>query len=142
MNTINWALVGTSGYAERECLPAFANTPAARLVAVVSSTSERGEQFAAVHGIERGHGDIKAVCHADDITAVWIASPSYLHYDHARAAIAAGKHVLLEKPVALDVRQGWELVELAEQAGVRLATGYQARYVPGHQRMRKLIADG
>ena len=142
MNTINWALVGTSGYAQRECLPAFAGTPTARLAAVVSSTSERAAQFAAAHGNVRGYGDIEAVCKADDIAAVWIASPSYLHYDHARAAIAAGKHVLLEKPIALDVRQGWELVELAERAGVRLATGYQARYVPGHQRMRTLIADG
>ena len=109
----------------------------------------RGEQFRragrglpSAHGIERGYGDIAGVCEADDIAAVWIASPSYLHYAHARAAIAAGKHVLLEKPIALDVRQGWELVELAEQAKVKLATGYQARYVPGHQRMRKLIADG
>jgi 1,5-anhydro-D-fructose reductase (1,5-anhydro-D-mannitol-forming) len=142
VNTMNWALVGTSGYAERECLPAFAGTPSARLAAVVSSTAGRAATFAAAHGIERGYSDIDGVCQADDIAAVWIASPSYQHYDHARAAIAAGKHVLLEKPVALDVRQGWELVELAGQAGVRLATGYQARYVPGHQRMRQLIADG
>ena len=100
MNTINWALVGTSGYAERECLPAFENTPTAHLAAIVSSTGERAAQFAAAHGIERGYSDIEAICKADDIAAVWIASPSYLHYDHARAAIAAGKHVLLEKPVA------------------------------------------
>jgi 1,5-anhydro-D-fructose reductase (1,5-anhydro-D-mannitol-forming) len=142
MPLLSWALVGTSGYAERECLPSFAATPTANLAAVVSSSSARAAQFARVHGIERGYGDIAGVCEADDIAAVWIASPSYLHYAHARAAITAGKHVLLEKPVALDVRQGWELVKLAEQAGVKLATGYQARYVPGHQHMRKLIGEG
>jgi len=69
VNTINWALVGTSGYAERECLPAFAGTPTARLAAVVSSTAERAAQFAAAHGDVRGYGDIEDVCKADDIAA-------------------------------------------------------------------------
>lgn len=142
MTTVNWALVGTSGYAQRECLPSFAATPSASLVAVVSSSPERALEFARARDVERGYDAVDRACADDDIAAVWIASPSYLHYEHARAAIAAGKHVLLEKPVALDVRQGWELVELAERAGVRLATGYQARYVPGHQRMRDLIAGG
>lgn len=142
MSALRWALVGTSGYAERECLPSFAATPSADLAAVVSGSRARAQEYARAHGIESGYDDIRGVCEADDIAAVWIASPSHLHYEHARAAIAAGKHVLLEKPVALDVRQGWELVELAERAGVKLATGYQARYVPGHQRMQQLIAEG
>jgi 1,5-anhydro-D-fructose reductase (1,5-anhydro-D-mannitol-forming) len=142
VNPLRWALVGTSGYAERECLPSFAATPAAHLAAVVSSSRDRAQEFAGRHGIERGYDDISRVCAAGDISAVWIASPSHMHYAHARAAIAAGKHVLLEKPVALDVGEGWDLVERAEQAGVKLATGYQARYVPGHQRMQQLIAEG
>jgi 1,5-anhydro-D-fructose reductase (1,5-anhydro-D-mannitol-forming) len=142
MTALTWALVGTSGYAERECLPAFAATASATLAAVASSSSQRAEDFARTHHIQRGYGDIERLCDADDIAAVWIASPSHLHYDHARCAIAAGKHVLLEKPIALDVKQGWELVELADRAGVKLATGYQARYVPAHRRMQQLIADG
>lgn len=142
MTVINWALVGTTGYAERECLPSFAATPSACLAAVVSSSAGRAAEFARANGVPRGYDAVERACADDGVDAVWIASPSYQHYQHARAAITAGKHVLLEKPVALDVRQGWDLVELAEQHGVRLATGYQARYVPGHVRMRALIADG
>jgi 1,5-anhydro-D-fructose reductase (1,5-anhydro-D-mannitol-forming) len=142
MPVLNWALVGTSGYAARECLPSFVATPSASLAAVVSSSAERAAEFARAHGVERSYDTLTHACADDDVSAVWIASPNYLHYEHARAAISAGKHVLLEKPIALEVQQGWELVELANKHRVRLATGYQARYVPGHQRMRALIADG
>jgi 1,5-anhydro-D-fructose reductase (1,5-anhydro-D-mannitol-forming) len=139
---LTWGMVGTSGYAERVCLPAFAETESTSLVAIASSSAERAKAFAGTNGIERAYGDVKALCADPDVAAVWIASGSYLHLDHARSAIDAGKHVLLEKPIALSAVEGWELVHLAEASGVLLATGYQARYVPGHRAMRQLIADG
>ena len=139
---LQWALVGTSGYAERACLPAFASTASAVLVAVASSSDERAVEFAAAHSIPAGYGSIDAMCADDRVQAVWIASASHQHVEHARAVIAAGKRVLLEKPTALSAKQGWELVEAADAAGVKLATGYQARYVPAHQRMRDLISSG
>ena len=139
---LNWALVGTSGYAERACLPAFARTASAVPIAVASSSGERAVEFAAAHSIPAGYGSIDALCADDRVQAVWIASASHQHVEHARAVIAAGKHVLLEKPTALSAKQGWELVEAADAAGVKLATGYQARYVPAHQRMRDLISSG
>jgi 1,5-anhydro-D-fructose reductase (1,5-anhydro-D-mannitol-forming) len=141
-DVLNWGLVGTSGYAERACLPAFEQTGCAALVAVASSSAQRAAQFAQAHAVPGSYGDIEALCRDDNIQAVWIASASYLHVEHARTAIAAGRHVLLEKPMALTAKQGWELVELAEAAGVKLATGYQARYVPAHQTMRELIGAG
>jgi 1,5-anhydro-D-fructose reductase (1,5-anhydro-D-mannitol-forming) len=139
---LNWGLVGTSGYAARTCVPAFGASPTAQLSAIVGSTPQRAREFAAEHSVPRVHDDVAALCADPDISAVWIASSSYLHFDHAVTAIAAGKHVLLEKPIALTSAEGWKLVQLAEDAGVYLATGYQARYVPAHQRMQTLIADG
>jgi 1,5-anhydro-D-fructose reductase (1,5-anhydro-D-mannitol-forming) len=58
------------------------------------------------------------------------------------AALGAGKHVLLEKPLAIDSKLAWELVEAAKEAGVKLATGYQARYIPAHHNMKRLIDEG
>jgi len=139
---LNWGLIGTSGYAERACLPAFEQTSTADVVAVASSSGERAAEFAVAHSIPASYGDIDRLCADDDVRAVWIASASHLHVEHARAVLTAGKHVLLEKPTALNARQGWELVELAEAAGVKLATGYQARYVPAHRGMRELIQAG
>jgi 1,5-anhydro-D-fructose reductase (1,5-anhydro-D-mannitol-forming) len=139
---LRWGLVGTSGYAARVCVPAVTQTPAARLLAVASSSEERAAAFAAGAAIPRGYGDIDALLADPDLDAVWIASSSFLHFEHATRAIQHGKHVLLEKPLALTAAEGWELVKLAQAAGVKLATGYQARYVPGHLRMRELIAAG
>jgi 1,5-anhydro-D-fructose reductase (1,5-anhydro-D-mannitol-forming) len=136
-----WGLIGTSGYAERACLPSFAATPSASLRAVVGSEPDRAAAFALRNGVPVAHDDIKSLVDDPEIGAVWIASSSFLHFEHAVAAIDAGKHVLLEKPIALSAEQGWQLVRLAESAGVKVATGYQARYVPAHQRMRDLIAE-
>mgnify|MGYP000058548530 CR=1 FL=1 len=139
---LGWGLVGTSGYAARVCVPAVAETPTARLLAVASSSQERAATFAADAGIPCGYGDIDALLANPDLDAVWIASSSYLHFEHATRAIRHGKHVLLEKPLALTANEGWELVKLAQASGVKLATGYQARYVPGHIRMRELVTAG
>ena len=73
---------------------------------------------------------------------MWIASPTWRHHEQGRAALDAGKHVLLEKPLAISVEAGWDLVEAARKSGVLLATGYQARYVPGHLNMKRLIEEG
>ncbi|MGX7678536.1 Gfo/Idh/MocA family protein [Jatrophihabitans sp. DSM 45814] len=139
---LTWGLIGTQGYAEKTCVPAFAANEGTELVAVASSSAERAVEFADAHAIPRAYAAVSDLCADPDIAAIWIASGSYLHFEHASSAIAAGKHVLLEKPLALTSSEAWQLVKLAAQADVILATGYQARYVPCHQRMQQLIADG
>jgi 1,5-anhydro-D-fructose reductase (1,5-anhydro-D-mannitol-forming) len=139
---VRWALVGTNGYARRTCAPAFAEVARARLVGVASADRSRARAFAGELGAPVAAASVAELCASEEIDAVWIASPSYLHYDHGAIAIAAGKHVLLEKPLALSSQEAWKLVSLAAEQGLILATGYQARYVPAHIRMRELIADG
>jgi 1,5-anhydro-D-fructose reductase (1,5-anhydro-D-mannitol-forming) len=141
IKAIRWGLVGTHGLATKGCVPAFAGTDSAELVAVLSTDAGRAEAFAADHGLATATTDVDAFV-AADFDAVWIASPTHLHHAQAKAALEAGKHVLLEKPLAMTVADGWDLVETARSAGRLLATGYQARYVPGHMRMRQLIAEG
>jgi 1,5-anhydro-D-fructose reductase (1,5-anhydro-D-mannitol-forming) len=137
-----WGLVGTRGYAARACLPAFAAAHGATLGGIASSDAARAEEAARVHAVPAAHGDLDGLLAQPGIEAVWIASPSYLHFEQARATLLAGKHVLLEKPLALTAEEAWKLVRLAEEADLVLATGYQARYVPAHLRMRSLIAEG
>ncbi|MET7397030.1 Gfo/Idh/MocA family oxidoreductase [Dactylosporangium sp. NPDC005572] len=139
---LRWALVGTSGYAARACLPAFAAVEDADLVAVLSSSAERAAAFAAGNGIAKPYADLTDLCADDEVDAMWIASPSHLHFEQAMEAIRSGRHVLLEKPLALESGQAWKLVEAADAAGVHLAVGYQARYVPAHLEMQRIIASG
>lgn len=141
VRTIRWGLVGTRGLATKGCIPAFADTDRASLVAVLSTDAERAQAFATEHGVEHASSNLDEFLTAD-FDAVWIASPTHMHHDQAVAALAAGKHVLVEKPLAMTAAAGWELVEAAQRAKRVLATGYQARYVPGHATMRRLIAEG
>jgi 1,5-anhydro-D-fructose reductase (1,5-anhydro-D-mannitol-forming) len=139
---MRWGLIGTGGFARKAAAPAFAAIDDADLVAVLSSDPDRARSFADEHGAETACDQLDRFLAAPGLEAVWIAAPTYLHHEQALAALDAGKHVLLEKPLAMTSAQGWELVEAARIAGVVLATGYQARYVPAHVTMRELIADG
>jgi 1,5-anhydro-D-fructose reductase (1,5-anhydro-D-mannitol-forming) len=139
---MRWGLVGTRGLVDRGGLNAFEEADNSELVAVLSSDAERASEFGAEHGVETATADIDEFLAAPGLEAVWIASPTWRHHEQGKAAIDAGKHVLLEKPLAIDGSSAWELVETAKQAGVLLATGYQGRYVPGHRNMKRLIDEG
>jgi 1,5-anhydro-D-fructose reductase (1,5-anhydro-D-mannitol-forming) len=139
---VQWGLVGTSGFAARAAAPAFGGTDAAELRAVLGSDAARARAFADEHGAALGTADLSEFLGDPELEAVWITSPTFLHGAHARAALENGKHVLLEKPLAMTAAEGWVLVEQARNEDRLLATGYQARYVPGHQEMERLIVEG
>ncbi len=139
---MRWGLVGTRGLVDKGGLNAFREAENAELVAALSSDAERATQFGAEHGVGTATADIDEFLAAPGLEAVWIASPTWRHHEQGKAALEAGKHVLLEKPLAIDVKAGWDLVETAKQAGVLLATGYQGRYVPGHRNMKRLLDEG
>ena len=101
VRTLRWGLVGTRGLAVKGCVPAFAGTDRASLVAVLSTDAGRGREFADEHGLETSTDDLAEFV-AGDVDAVWIASPTHLHHEQASAALEAGKHVLLEKPLAMN----------------------------------------
>lgn len=139
---MRWGLIGSSGLAMHACAPAISSAENAVLSAVLGSTVEKASQLADKYGANTATADLEEFLASPDVQAVWIASPTYLHYDHCIAALHAGKHVLLEKPLAMSARQGWELVDAAHAAGLVLAVGYQNRYVPAHEQMKRLVADG
>jgi predicted dehydrogenase len=80
---------------------------------------------------------------ADDrVDVVHLTTPNYLHYPQVRAALEAGKHVVCEKPLALDSKQSAELLELAEQSGLVHCTNFNIRFYPQCQEARALVAGG
>src|SRR5215211_2005884 len=135
---MRWGMIGTRGLVDKGGLNAFAEAENAELVATLSSDPDRAREFGAQHDVETATADIEEFLAAPGLEAVWIASPTWLHHEQGRAAIEAGKHVLLEKPLAIDAEKAWDLVSAAKDAGVVLATGYQGRYVPGHLTMKRL----
>lgn len=108
---------------------------------VVGSSPERGRQRAAEIGVAAY--DTLADALADDgVDVVHITSPNHLHHPQAKAVLAAGKHVVCEKPLALSSQETEDLVALAEASGLIHAVNFNIRFYPICQHVRGLVADG
>jgi predicted dehydrogenase len=102
-----------------------------RLVACCDHTLSRAESFAGRYRIPEVYADYGAMLEEAALDAIYLAVPHDLHLEMARAAIRAGRHVLLEKPLARTLAEGQEMVHLAKTEGVRVGVNYQYRYDPG-----------
>jgi 1,5-anhydro-D-fructose reductase (1,5-anhydro-D-mannitol-forming) len=137
---MRWGLIGASNIAASHMIGAMRNT-GGEVVSVLSSSPDRAKQYAAEHGIANGFGDLDALLQGD-IDAVYISTTNEKHFPQAMAAIAAGKHVLCEKPLAMNVRDAVEMVRAADAAGLVFATNHHLRNAGSHLAIRDLIAGG
>jgi len=113
-----------------------------RMVACGSRSAERAAAFAAAHGVERAHASYEALVGDPEVDVVYVATPHSEHLEHALLAIRAGKHVLIEKPMAADADQGGQIVAAAREAGVFAMEAMWTRYLPQTDIARQLLADG
>jgi predicted dehydrogenase len=121
---------------------ALRDTAGSALIAVARARAELAAEFARTHGARRSYADWRDVVRDPEVGAVYVATPVRLHVEHAVAAAEAGKHVLCEKPMALDVA-GCERMRAAARAhGVRMGVAYYRHHYPIVGRMRALIAAG
>ena len=123
-------MIGTRGWSDMILGPAVNAARGARLNAVLSSTSANAERYCASHSVARGYTDIRAFLADDAIDVVWIASPNHLHKDQAIAALKAGKHVLCEKPMAMNQAECRAMIRAAKRADRLLTIGYNSRHHP------------
>jgi len=134
------AIVGV-GAAGRAFIPAIDAHPRFRLVAVVDHVAEIRDQIAREHRVE-AYADMTAMLDSAGIDAVYIATPTDLHAEHAALAFARGKHVLVEKPMAVSLDQAKTMVEGARSAGVAMIVGHSHSHDLPVRRMHELIASG
>ncbi len=114
----------------------------ADLHTVVGRVPENTASFAAEFGFSHHTTELSAALAQEDITAVLIASPSQLHYDQARQALLAGKHVLVEVPLAIGYPQACDLVELAEQQELCLMVAQSHRFFPPLASLKERVSNG
>jgi len=134
--------LGAGKWAEFAHIPGWQRDPRCEIVAIADLIAERARDFAQQFGIPVGTDDWEAVINNPEIDVIDIATPSHTHYELASAAIAAGKHVLCEKPVAFDFRQTSALAKLARDRGLKTKLGFTFRYSPGVQYAKSLIDEG
>ena len=116
--------------------------PQANLLAIADVNHQRARQAAAELEIEHAFPDLNAMLERADIKAVLIATPDKFHADAVVAAANAGKDILCEKPLALNVQDAQEAIRAVEKAGVRLQVGFMRRYDPAHVAAMKQIEAG
>jgi predicted dehydrogenase len=125
-----------------ESVVAPARDGGARLVAVAARDPERAAQFAAAHGVERVLSSYEGLIADPEVEVVYNALPNSFHGPWNLAAIAAGKHVLTEKPFASNADEARTVAEAAEAADVIVFDGFHYRYHPIFNRLLHLITNG
>jgi predicted dehydrogenase len=142
VDVVRWGLIGCGDIAAKRVAEALRRSTGSELVAVARARWELAADFAERHGARRWHADWKALLRDDEVDAVYVATPVHQHAEQAVAAAAAGKHVLCEKPMALDVAGGERMLAAARAHGVRLGVAYYRHHYPVVARLRQLLTSG
>jgi len=142
MSTLNFAIVGTGGITLQNHLPGLAMCGDVKVTAMCDTNPSTLETARQQTGVQTCSVNYEDIVKRDDVHAVIIATPNFTHAPIALAAIAAGKHVLCEKPIAMNYGDACEMAAAAERAGVRHMTAFTYRFVPAMRYLGHLIARG
>jgi xylose dehydrogenase (NAD/NADP) len=138
----NVGILGPGFVATRAVIPALQRIPQARLLAVASRDSERASLVSKQFGIERAYSDYQALLDDDDVNAVYVALPNHLHHAWTLRAAEAGKHVLCEKPLAMNAIECDEMITACQNAHVVLMEAVMYRFHPRMLFLKQLLENG
>jgi len=139
---IGWGVIGAGGIAARRTIPeGIVPARGARLVAVMDIDGARARAVGERFGVE-WYDELEPLLARPDVDAVYIATPTRAHAPQALSAIAAGKHILVEKPLAMNVAEARRIVAAARRKGVVGATGLMMRHHGAHVKIKQLIERG
>lgn len=134
-------IIGT-GFARRVQIPAFQACKHAKVVSVASGSIDNAQATAAEFDIPHFTDDWLETVRRDDVDLICITTPPNLHREMTLASIEHGKHILCEKPMAMDAGDAREMTEAAKGAGVLALIDHELRYQPGRQRAYAMLREG
>ncbi len=129
------------GVGASEILPAMESTPQIELVAGADLNRRVLETFQARYGA-RVYGSIEQLCEDPDVEAVWISTPNKFHAPHTIIAAQRGKHVVVEKPMAISLQEAEAMISAAEKNRIKLICGHTQSFGPHIRTMRRIIRSG
>ena len=139
---IRWGVIGAGGIADRRTIPGMMLCDSAELVAVMEINEALAEKCRAKWGCKKAYTSAADLLADPEIDAVYIASPVALHAAQAMAAADAGKHILIEKPLALTAEEGQKVVDYCAEKGVKIAAGFMMRFGAYAQVMKAAVSEG
>lgn len=142
MTKIRWGLIGCGDIAKKRVAPALRDLPNIDFVAVNRANFALAEEFAQAFGARKWYADWRELLADNEIDAVYIATPVHLHAEQTIAAAAAGKHVLCEKPMALNVAECDRMIAACAANNVKLGIAYYRHFYPVIARVKAIMAAG
>ena len=138
---IGIAVIGT-GFGKKIHIPGFQHHPRTEVVAVYNRDLGTAKAIADSNNIFYAYNSLDKILALPEVDAVSISTPPFLHYEMAQAALEAGKHLLLEKPMAMNVEEVRELYRLAEAKGLVAIADFEFRFVPAWQLLAEYLQQG
>jgi 1,5-anhydro-D-fructose reductase (1,5-anhydro-D-mannitol-forming) len=139
---LRWGLIGASTIAREWMIGAIRAQAGNEVVAVMSSDPVRAKQYAEANNIRTAYDSVDALLADPQVDAVYISTTNELHKVQTLAAAGAGKHVLCEKPLALNLADARQMVAACSTAGVVMGTNHHLRNAATHRKIRELIQSG
>jgi predicted dehydrogenase len=138
---VRWGVAGPGGIAVRFA-DAMRQVDGGSIVGVASRSQARADAFAAEHGAARAYGDYETLADDPDVDIVYVATPHARHEHDTLSFIQAGKHVLCEKPLALDAAQARRIADAGRQHGRFVMEAMWSRFLPSYRRLVEVVDSG
>lgn len=141
MKKVGVGVIGCGSIAEIAHFPSISESPEAQLIAVCDIERERAKRVAEKWGAEKYYDDYRELLANKQVDLVIIATPNYLHYEQALAAAEAGKHAIVEKPLACTNKEAWDIVHKFREKNLSLMVGTNQRFWLQHEWANRLINE-
>jgi predicted dehydrogenase len=142
MNKLRWGVLSTANIAVTKVIPAMQRGEWCEVTAVASRDLEKAKQVAERFGIPKAYGSYEELLDDDSIEVVYNPLPNHLHVRWSIAAAEAGKHVLCEKPISLNVEEALQLLAVRDRTGVKIQEAFMVRTHPQWLGTRQLVRTG
>ena len=140
-NTLKVGVIGT-GFIGPAHIEASRRTFLAEVVSLADINEEVAREKANQYAVKKYYGDYRDLLQDEEVEVVHICTPNYLHYQMSKDALLAGKHVVCEKPLAMNRQEAEELVELADKKGLVNAVHFNIRYYPLVREAHEMVKEG
>jgi predicted dehydrogenase len=141
-NKIRWGILSTARIARKAMIPALQESAMAEVTAVASRDQEKARTFATALNIQKAYGSYEALLADPEINAIYNPLPNHLHKVWTIRAAEAGKHILCEKPLALNVDDVLTMIDAANANGVKLMEAFMYRHHPRITAARQMLDEG
>ncbi|WP_274649537.1 Gfo/Idh/MocA family protein [Paenibacillus humicola] len=142
MKKLRWGILGCAQIAAKAFIPSVRASDIQEITAAASRDAAKARAFADAHGIPDAYGSYMELLADPNIDAVYIPLPNHMHREWTIRAARAGKHVLVEKPMAVSERHAVQMVEACEQLGVHFQENVMYRCHPRYDRLKEIIRSG